>query len=268
MIHVFKRKKMCKLDLSWLTNLTLSQDTGIMADSFHMKTASDNNTLKTPYWRFDTWLTCSFLCHPLTVFYLVLPWMFVCYKGWGRSIVYGPDIVLYCFMSYVLLFFSHLYACCLKTSGLYTACQDSSIDHMSYEPCVISPFRGKNIFCKSQRHSAPYQIWLLSAGRLEPTEAASWNSTQARHIRNLTVLCGRIFWPFWIRFWRLIDHPSAARFLLKCLELWRGTRRTQLCFQQRWIIGFELMHLESKSDLLKNTVNAPTTSVFGQWAWG
>ena len=45
---------MCKLDLSWLTDLTLSQATGIMADSFHMKTASDKNTLKIPYWRFDT----------------------------------------------------------------------------------------------------------------------------------------------------------------------------------------------------------------------
>lgn len=83
----------------------------------------------------------------------------------------------------------------------------------------MSLFRGKNIFCESQRHSAPYQIWLLSAGRLEPTEAAAWNSTQARHIiRNLTVLFGRIFWPFWIRFWRLIDHPSAALFCWNALN--------------------------------------------------
>ena len=268
---------------SWLVmahkpQAILSQATGIMADSFRMKTASDNNTLKVPNWRYSryTWLTCSFLCHPLMLFYLVWPWMFVCVCATGVEVDLQCTDVASLF--YVLSFFVflHLYACCLKTSGLYTACQDSSMDHMSYEPCQCELylfFRGKNIFCKSQRHSAPYQIWLLSAGRLEPTEAASWNSTQARHIRILTVLFGRIFRSS-VRLTLLNPlleadrSPLSSSFLLKCLELWRGTRRTQLCFQQRWIIGFELMHLESKSDLLKNTANAPTTSVFGQWAWG
>ena len=102
---------------SWLVmahkpQAILSQATGIMADSFRMKTASDNNTLKVPNWRYSryTWLTCSFLCHPLMLFYLVWPWMFVCVCATGVEVDLQCTDVASLF--YVLSFFV-FYICML-----------------------------------------------------------------------------------------------------------------------------------------------------------
>lgn len=217
---------------SWLVmahkpQAILSQATGIMADSFRMKTASDNNTLKVPNWRYSryTWLTCSFLCHPLMLFYLVWPWMFVCvcYRCWGRSTVHGCCFIVLCVVFFCFL---HLYACCLKTSGLYTACQDSSMDHMSYEPCQCELY----LFSEEKTYSVKVRD-ILPLIKYDSYQQADWSRLKQHrgilHRQGTSVfwpcylaefLEAVYGWPFWIRFWRLIDHPSAALFCWNALN--------------------------------------------------